>query len=72
MIKCHINRVKNKIWTKGTGTAQEMMVETAVLIKQLFQGICQENPEAAKDYKNKLLGVLLDPKSPVWKEPDHG
>ena len=28
----------------------------------------KENPEAAKGYKLHLLGLLLDPDSPVWKE----
>lgn len=68
MIKCHINKKKSKIWVHTNGTAQDVMVESAVLIKQIFQGIHQENPEAAMDYKNRLLGVLLDPKTPVWNK----
>ena len=72
MIKSHINKAKDKIWVHTSGTAQDMMVETAVLIQQLFQGIHAKNPEAAQDFKNNLLGTLLDPGSPVWKESNHG
>ena len=68
MLKCNIDQKKDKIQVKTSGTAHEMMVETAVLIQQVFQGINAQNPEAAKGYKNHLLGTLLDPKSPVWKE----
>ena len=68
MIKCHINKKKDKVWAKTSGTAQDMMVETAVLIQQIFQGIHAQNPEAAQGYKLNLLGTLLDPNSPAWKE----
>jgi hypothetical protein len=68
MIKSHINKAKDKIWVHTSGTAQDMMVETTVLIQQIFQGIHAQNPEAAQGYKNNLLGTLLAPGSPVWKE----
>lgn len=68
MIKCNINKAKGKVNVKGNGTAQDLMVETAVLIQQIFQGINATNPEGAQGYKNRLLGTLLDPSSPVWKE----
>lgn len=71
MIKCNINRKKNKVWVKSDGTAEEMMSETAALIQLTYQGIREKNPEAANGYKLHLLGLLLDPESPVWKEPDH-
>lgn len=68
MLKCHVNKKKGHNWVKAAGTAQELMVETAALIENTYQAIHQQNPEAAKGYKNNLLGMLLDPKSPVWKE----
>ena len=71
MIKCHINKKKDHAWVKTTGTAQELMVESSLLIQQIFQGIHAQNPEAAQGYKNHLLGTLLDPGSPVWKEKKH-
>lgn len=67
MIKCNIKR-EGHVRVKTSGTAQDLMVETAVLIQQIFQGINAQNPEAAQGYKNHLLGTLLDPSSPVWKE----
>lgn len=71
MLKCHVNKKKGHSWVKAKGTAQEVMVETAMLIQQTYQDIHQQNPEAAHGYKNNLLGTLLDPKSPVWKEESH-
>ena len=68
MLKCHIDKKKNKIWTKANGTAADLMVETAATIQAIYQNINKKNPEAAKGYKTHLLGLLLDPESPIWKE----
>lgn len=67
MLKCKIKR-KGTIRVKATGTAQDLMVETAAAIHEVYAGIKKENREAADGYKNQLLGLLLDPNSPVWEE----
>lgn len=68
MLKCNISRAKNKVWVKAKGTAQEMMVEAGMAIATVYRTIRKENPEAAEGFKNNLIGLLLDPKSPVWEE----
>lgn len=69
MIKCNIRKgKKGKVWVKATGTADDLTAETGALIQTVYQNIKAENTEAAKGYKLHLLGLLLDPKSPVWKE----
>ena len=72
MLKCHIDRAKKKVWVKAKGTPHDLMVETTCLIRDIFHHINQEVPDAAKEYKMKLLGMLLNPESPVWTEDDHG
>ena len=72
MIKCKSNRTKNHVWVKAKGTAQDMVVEAGMAIATVYRTIRKENPEAAEGFKNHLLGLLLDPKSPIWKEDDHG
>lgn len=67
MLKCKIKK-GHGINVKATGTAEELMLETAMVVQQVFRSIREQNPEAAKGYKLKLLGLLLDPASPVWKE----
>ena len=71
MLKCNIKK-GGLVRVKASGTPRDLMQETGVLIQDVFRKICQQSPEAAKIYKVQLLGVLLDPKTPVWKEPDHG
>ena len=66
MLKCNVKR-GNKCQIKASGTAEDLMVETGALIGEIYHGILKKNPEAAKGYKLALIGLLLDPNSPVWK-----
>lgn len=69
MLKCNIRRGKRGYQlVKTSGTAEDLMVEVSTLIALIFKGIREKNPEAAKGFKNHLIGLLLDPKSPVWKD----
>ena len=68
MLKIHIKK-DHKIKVNATGTAKDLMLETSMMINLVHHAIQQKNPEAAKEFKNNLLGVLLSPHSPVWKEP---
>lgn len=67
MLKCNIKR-KGHVSVKATGTADDLMVETAALIGEVYRGIRKQDPDAASAYRKRLLTMLLDPKSPVWKE----
>lgn len=67
MLKCNIKRGGN-IRVKATGTAQDLVVETAAAIKEVYSGISKTVPMAGSEYKKRLIGLLLDPDSPVWKE----
>lgn len=67
MLKFKIKR-DGIIRVKATGTAQDIMVETAALVSNVYNGIKKQNPEAAAGYKHSLIGMLLISNSPVWKE----
>lgn len=66
MLKCNIKR-SGKIRVKATGTVQDLLVETAAAIHEVHNGINKTSQLAANAYKLKLIGLLLDPDSPVWK-----
>lgn len=68
MLKCHIDKDKKRVWVKGNGTPRTLMVEVTCLIGDIFRHINEQAPDAAQQFKNELLGMLLDPESPVWKE----
>ena len=67
MLKCNIKR-SGTIRVKASGTPQDLMVETAAVINEVYNGINKTSQVAANEYKLKLIGLLLDPNSPVWKE----
>ena len=70
MLKCEIKKTGRGTVLKlsATGTAKEITVDTAALIGAVYQNINKKSPEAAEDFKHVLIGVLLDPDSPVWTE----
>ncbi len=67
MLKCKIKR-GGYVRINATGTAEDLMVETGALIQEIHNNIKKKNPEAAVGYKSHLIGLLLAPDSPVWKE----
>ena len=68
MLKCNISKQKKIVRIKANGTPHDLMVEATVLIRDIYHHINKEAPDAAQAFKNELLGTLLDPASPVWKE----
>ena len=73
MIKCHVNNEKRRhTWVKVNGTPKQLMTELCVLICEVYRAIMRKHPAAAQEFKNNLIGMLLDPRSPVWQEEDHG
>ena len=67
MLKCNI-KTGGRVWVKASGTADKLVPEVGMVIMEIFRAIRKKNPAAAKEFKNRLIGLLLDPKSPVWKE----
>ena len=67
MIKCHIKK-GGIVRVKASGTAAELVPEVGMMIMEVFRAIHKKSPEAAKLFRNRLIGLLLDPKSPVWEE----
>lgn len=67
MLKCNI-KTNGMVWVKASGTASDLVPEVGMVIMEIFRALHKKNPEAAKQFKNRLIGVLLDPETPVWKE----
>lgn len=66
MLKCKIRKGYG-INVKATGTAEELVRETGMLIQQVYQSIRKQDPEAASGYRKQLLILQLAPDSPLWK-----
>lgn len=73
MIKCHVSKKKRgHTWVKVNGAAQDLVTELCVVVGEIYRAIKRKYPEAAEEFKLNLIGMLLDPRSPVWEEGDHG
>ena len=68
MLKCNIDKQKKIVRIKAKGTPHDLNVEATVLIRDIYHHIHEQAPAAAQAFKNELIGTLLDPNSPVWKE----
>lgn len=68
MLKCKIDKKTGRIRVHTKGDLSTITVEVLTLFKDLHRNIEQQNPEAAKAFKNTVIGAMLDPSSPVWKE----
>lgn len=68
MLKCKIDRETGRIHVKTKGRLDDITAESMAVLKEIYSGIARQNPEAAKEFKNTVIGVVLDPASPVWKE----
>lgn len=68
MLKCKIDRAKGTVNVSTKGDLSAITVEVLALFKELHRGIAQQNPDAAREFKNTVIGAMLDPGSPLWKE----
>lgn len=68
MLKCKIDKKTGRIRVHTKGDLSTITTEVLTLFKDLHRNIEQQNPEAAKEFKNTVIGAMLDPRSPVWKE----
>ena len=68
MLKCNIDRQKKIIRIKAKGTPYELYAEAAVLIRDIYNHIHEQAPDQADAFKNTIIGTMIDPDSPVWKE----
>ena len=68
MLKCKIDRAKGPVRVQAKGDLNTITVEVLALFKEVHKNIAQQNPGAAKEFRNTVIGAMLDPSSPLWKE----
>ena len=67
MIKCKVTRGR-AVKMKARGSVLDLAVELLSLIMTAHMSINDQSEEVAKEFKRTILGVLLHPDSPIWKE----
>lgn len=69
MIKCKFNHGK-KALVKANGHLDTVTRETMLVIREIYQEAKKENEDAAEEFRNLLFAFLVDPNSPLYKNPD--
>lgn len=69
MIKCKFNRGK-KALVKADGSLDTVTKEIMLVIREIYRRTQKENEDAAEEFRNLLFAFLVDPNSPLYKNPD--
>lgn len=68
MLKCKVVKENGHVRVKAKGSPNTLAVESCAIIMDCFKELNRQYPAAADEYKRTVLGMMLDPSSPVWKE----
>lgn len=68
MLKCNIDRKKNRVQVKSSGTGEDITTEVLALIGEVYRGIRRSNKDVADNFKSIVIAGAIAPDSPVWKE----
>lgn len=49
------------------GDIQTLAIETAELLRHIYQGISETSPSAAETYKMLITHFVTNPNSPTWR-----
>ena len=67
MVKCHIDKTKDRVRVKATGKGEQISLEALAFIREIHRGMASQNPEAAAAFKLTIIAGVLDPETPVWE-----
>ena len=70
MIKCKINKKRNLVRVRATGSLADIEAESIAFIKTLYTELKNRNGEAADDFRRTMAAAILDPNSPVFKREE--
>ena len=68
MIKCFADSKTEHCDVELEGNGEELFVEFLAIARNLYRGIAEEQPEAAKAFQYLVKKAMTEPDSPVWAE----
>ncbi len=69
MIKCNIKFGK-KLQIEAKGTSDTLAKELMLITREIYHSLKMKNESAAEDFRKLLFAFLIDPNSPLFKNPD--
>lgn len=72
MLKLEADRKEPLLNIEMEGDVTTLAIETASLVRHIYQGIKETNPTAAWLYKDIITQFITSPESPTWRDDDEG
>lgn len=72
MIKLEADMKKELLDIKMEGDVPTLAIETASLVRHIYQGIKETDPTAAWLYKDIITQFIINHESPTWRDDDEG
>ena len=70
MIKCNI-KIDKKVRVNAKGTLTTVTKEFLLLTMEIYQGLKKNNESGAEEFRKTLFAFLIDPNSPLFKNPNN-
>ena len=70
MIKANINKENKQQVITATGSIEEMMADTAILINGIYNQLKNADPTTARIFRTGITNMVKDATGPVWKPMD--
>ena len=71
MLKAEIKNSKaggDKVFVMANGSLADIIVEVGLVINGVHAQLKQASPILAKQYRQNLTALLIDPETPLWKD----
>ena len=72
MLKCHLDKDKNKFKVKATGNMISILADVTYVVNSIYGSLMRDDPISAMLFKEMFLDVVNDDRSPVFKTDDDG
>ena len=72
MLKCHLDKDKNKFKVKVTGNMISILADVTYVVRRIYESLMRDDPISAMLFKEMFLDVVNDDRSPVFQTDDDG
>lgn len=70
MINANISKENKQQVITATGSIEEMMADTAILINSIYTQLKNADPATALQFRTGMISMICDTQGPIWKPMD--
>lgn len=72
MLKCHLDKDKNKFKVKVTGDMISILTDVTYVVRGIYGSLMRDDPISAMLFKSTFRKCVNDDRSPVFQTDDDG